>query len=166
MANLHCYFFKDFLFIYSWETQTERERHRHRQKEKQAPCREPDVGLHPGSPGSRPGLKAVSNRWATQAALISSNSKDTLNTNEIYCFCSGLFIFPHCDCVSCLRNIVHDKSFCSHFQLRYPNQNTSDLHVTTPIGNNFTQRLSSIRHNLFSILSMNTLFSFQDTMHS
>ena len=31
---------------------------RHREKEKQAPCREPDVGLHLGSPGSRPGPKA------------------------------------------------------------------------------------------------------------
>ena len=37
---------------------TERERQRHRQREKQAPCREPDVGLNPGSPGSRPGPKA------------------------------------------------------------------------------------------------------------
>ena len=36
----------------------ERERQRHRQKEKQAPCRESDVGLDPGSPGPRPGLKA------------------------------------------------------------------------------------------------------------
>ena len=35
-----------------------RERQRHRQREKQAPCREPDVGLDPRSPGSRPGLKA------------------------------------------------------------------------------------------------------------
>ena len=26
--------------------------------EKQAPCREPDVGLHPGTPGSCPGPKA------------------------------------------------------------------------------------------------------------
>ena len=35
-----------------------RERQRHKQREKQAPCREPDVGLHPGTPGSGPGLKA------------------------------------------------------------------------------------------------------------
>ena len=28
------------------------------QREKQAPCREPDVGLDPGTPGSRPGPKA------------------------------------------------------------------------------------------------------------
>ena len=31
---------------------------RPRQREKQAPCREPDVGLHPGTPGSQPEPKA------------------------------------------------------------------------------------------------------------
>ena len=31
----------------------ERERQRHRQRENQALCREPDVGLDPGTPGSR-----------------------------------------------------------------------------------------------------------------
>ena len=31
---------------------------RHRQREKQAPCREPDVGLDPGTPGSQPEPKA------------------------------------------------------------------------------------------------------------
>ena len=36
----------------------ERERQRPRQREKQAPCREPDVGLDPGTPGSHPGPKA------------------------------------------------------------------------------------------------------------
>ena len=40
----------------------ERERQRHMPREKQAPCREPDVGLDPGSPGSRTGLKAELNR--------------------------------------------------------------------------------------------------------
>ena len=39
------------------DTERERERQRHRQREKQAPCREPDVGLDPGTPGSCPGLK-------------------------------------------------------------------------------------------------------------
>ena len=34
------------------------ERQRHRQREKQAPCREPDVELDPGTPESRPGPKA------------------------------------------------------------------------------------------------------------
>ena len=46
------FFFKDFLkFIYH-------NGERVRQTEKQAPCREPDMGLDPGTPGSRPGLKA------------------------------------------------------------------------------------------------------------
>ena len=31
---------------------------RHRQREKQAPCRDPDAGLDPRTPGSRPGPKA------------------------------------------------------------------------------------------------------------
>ena len=46
----------------------ERERQRHRQREKQAACREPDVGLDPRSPGSRPELKAALNCCATRAA--------------------------------------------------------------------------------------------------
>ena len=41
---------------------TERERQRHRQSEKQALCRDTDVGLDPGSPGSRPGPKEALNR--------------------------------------------------------------------------------------------------------
>ena len=35
-----------------------RERQRHRLREKGAPCREPDVGLDPGTPGSGPEPKA------------------------------------------------------------------------------------------------------------
>ena len=49
-------------FIYLFMRDTERERQRHRQREKQAPCREPDVGLDPRSPGSCHGLKAGLNR--------------------------------------------------------------------------------------------------------
>ena len=56
------FFFFKILFIYSWETHTEREKQRHRQREKQAPCREPDLGLDPGTPGSRPGPKLALNR--------------------------------------------------------------------------------------------------------
>ena len=36
----------------------QRERQRHRQKEKQAPCKDPDVGLDPGTLGSCPEPKA------------------------------------------------------------------------------------------------------------
>ena len=37
---------------------TERKGQRHKQKESQAPCREPDVGLDPGTVGSCPEPKA------------------------------------------------------------------------------------------------------------
>ena len=40
------------------ERERERERQKHRQREKQAPCRERDMGLNPGTLGSCPGLKA------------------------------------------------------------------------------------------------------------
>ena len=51
------------------ERQRQRQRQRHRQREKQAPCREPDVGLDPGSPGPCPRLQVALNRCATKAAL-------------------------------------------------------------------------------------------------
>ena len=40
------------------DTEGERERQRHRQREEQAPCKEHDMGLDPGTPGSCPRLKA------------------------------------------------------------------------------------------------------------
>ena len=55
-------FFKDFIYISlrdrERERGRERERQRHRQREKAASCREPDMGLDPGTPGSCPGPKA------------------------------------------------------------------------------------------------------------
>ena len=51
-------------------TDKEREKHRHRQREKQNPCREPNVELHPGSPGSHPELKAAIKFWNFRAAFI------------------------------------------------------------------------------------------------
>ena len=47
-------FFKKILFIH----ERHRERQRQRQREKQAPCREPNVGLDPRTPGSRSEPKA------------------------------------------------------------------------------------------------------------
>ena len=44
------------------EREREAETQRHRQREKQAPCREPNVRLNPGTPGSCPGPKAELNR--------------------------------------------------------------------------------------------------------
>ena len=48
-------------FIYLFMKDRERERERERQREKQAPCREPDLGLDPRSPGSHPGQKVALN---------------------------------------------------------------------------------------------------------
>ena len=48
------FFQRFYLFIH----ERHRERQRHRQREKQAPCREPDVGLDPGTLGSQPEPKA------------------------------------------------------------------------------------------------------------
>ena len=38
-----------FLGFYLFMRNRETERYRHRQREPQAPCREPDIGLYPGS---------------------------------------------------------------------------------------------------------------------
>ena len=49
------FYFKDFICFYFRETA-------HKQGEEQAACKEPDVGLDPGSPGSHPGMKVALNR--------------------------------------------------------------------------------------------------------
>ena len=51
------FFLRFCLFIHERQRQRETETQRHRQREKQAPCREPDVGLDPGTPGSGPESK-------------------------------------------------------------------------------------------------------------
>ena len=47
---------------------TARERQRHRLREKQVPCREPDMGLDPGSQDHTLGQRQMLNHWATQAS--------------------------------------------------------------------------------------------------
>ena len=59
---------------------TETERQRHRQREKQASCREPDVGLDPGSPGSCSGLQAVLKLLRHGAALQVLFKRDKLGS--------------------------------------------------------------------------------------
>ena len=56
MWNLKNVFF--FFNIYLFIRNTERVRQRHRQREKQPPWGEPNVGLDPRTPGSRPELRA------------------------------------------------------------------------------------------------------------
>ena len=52
------------------ERERERERQRHRRREKQAPCREPDMGLDPRTPGSCPGPKAGAKPLTHPGSLI------------------------------------------------------------------------------------------------
>ena len=59
--KINLFFFLRFIYIFI-QRERKRGRERHRQREKQAPCRKPDVGLDPGSPGSHPGLQAALNR--------------------------------------------------------------------------------------------------------
>ena len=54
------------------DTEREAETQAEEEREKQAPCREPNVGLNPGSPGSHPGQRASPNLWATRVAQQNS----------------------------------------------------------------------------------------------
>ena len=54
MSKKSIYLFKKRFYFFIHERHTQRER----QREKQAPCREPNVGFDPRSPGLRPGPKA------------------------------------------------------------------------------------------------------------
>ena len=55
-SPLFYYFLRLFIYLFMRDTQR---RQRHRQREKQALCREPYVGLDPGTPESRPEPKAA-----------------------------------------------------------------------------------------------------------
>ena len=59
--EIQAHFFPLRFYLFIHERQREREGQRQRQREKQAPCREPDVGLDPRTPGSHPGLQAALN---------------------------------------------------------------------------------------------------------
>ena len=66
------FFYRFYLFIHETHTERERERERqrHRQREKQTPCREPDVGLNPRTPGSCPEPKAGAQPLSTPQASL------------------------------------------------------------------------------------------------
>ena len=106
----------------------ESERQRHRQREKQAPCREPDMGLDPRSPGSYPGLKVVPNRWAMGAAL----------------FLIFLFLQTILQWTSCVLFLFLSENFCKkvwNFRLegvsiftKYLLNNTLSSFIPPPVG--------------------------------
>ena len=53
-------FFKDFIYLLMKDSEREREAQTQAEGESGSiPCREPDLGLYPGSPGPHPGLKVA-----------------------------------------------------------------------------------------------------------
>ena len=76
-------------------------RQRHRQREKQASCREPEVGLDPGTPGSHSGLKASAKQLSHPGIPRAGNFKAsctsetggirTLNANQSSIFNDNIF---------------------------------------------------------------------------
>ena len=81
------YFFKRFyLFIH----ERHRERQRHMQREKQTPCGEPDAGLNPRAPGSRPELKADAQPLSHVGAPLVPFSFPRLRDTEWNSACSLL----------------------------------------------------------------------------
>ena len=65
------------------DRERQRERQRHRQREKQAPCWEPDVGLDPGTPGSRPEPKGDAQPLSHPDIPIALDFYHDTCTNEI-----------------------------------------------------------------------------------
>ena len=77
-------FLRFYLFIHERKREAETPA---RQREKQAPCREPDVGLHPGTPGSHPKPKA-------DAQPLSYPAKHPMHIILIITSSSVIFLLP------------------------------------------------------------------------
>ena len=101
-------FLKNILFIYSRETQ--RERQRHRQREKQAPCREPDAGLNPRTPGSRLELKADAQPLGHPGVPL------------LFCFSENF--------INCLFSDSSKQQLYIHLRLPFPLQANSQVCLT------------------------------------
>ena len=72
---------------------------RERETERQAPCREPDAGLDPGTPGSRPGPKADAPPLSQPGAPKSR----VFDKSNVLLFCARWLVI----------------SFLIHFKVRY-----------------------------------------------
>ena len=95
-------FFNLFLFIYDRHRERDREAETQaEEREKQAPYWEPDVGLDPGTPGSRPGSKAG-------AKLLSHPG---IPYNEIL----SEFYYPCCHCASSFHFLNKESAYSSLF---------------------------------------------------
>ena len=112
------FFFKIFnLFIH------ERHRERERQTDRQAPCREPDMGLDPGSPGSRPRLKAGAKPLSHPEFLMKiiththRKAERAIQQIAIDCPPKWLLTFAVLLSLSCVFPFVFLESFQSKLQI-------------------------------------------------
>ena len=93
---LFYYFLKRFIYLF-------REKQRYRHREKQAPCRESDVGLDPGSWDHALSWRQKLNCWTTQVPLLHSFLKRisiSVWSSTLICLsnllCFLLFFFSSC----------------------------------------------------------------------
>ncbi|XP_072614592.1 type 2 DNA topoisomerase 6 subunit B-like isoform X2 [Vulpes vulpes] len=94
------------------------ERERHRRREKQAPCREPDAGLHRGTPGSRPGpkiLKYLIIHWKCETAGV---SKGTLLERQLVISMEALNSEHQANTLHCVTTIASAGSIYDGLVLR------------------------------------------------
>ena len=94
-SRRNTFFKKDFIYLFGRDT--ERERQRHRQREKQAPCGDPEVGLNPRTPESRPEPKA-------DAQALSHLCVPRRNSFEMVYDVAYLSQFGHLQLVGLFRN--------------------------------------------------------------
>ena len=68
-----------------------RDTERERRRQKQAPCREPDAGLDPGTPGSCPELKADAKRLSHPGVPTQGYSENAASLSTAF---SNYFLLP------------------------------------------------------------------------
>ena len=105
-ARKHKAFFKKRFCLFIHKRQ--KERGRDRQREKQASCRQPDMGLDPGSPGSYPGPKADAQLLSSPGVPAQSIFEDGGEVCLVLCKnghnSPSLLICPlHCNWVTLLN---------------------------------------------------------------
>ena len=90
LFDVSSFFKKKDFYLFIHKRHTERERQRYRQRKKQAPCKEPDVGLKPENPGSRPEQKAGAQLLSHSGIPIDVPSYISLHlcVEKLYFFCN------------------------------------------------------------------------------
>ena len=122
---IYLFFLKIYSFIYLFMIEREREAET-RQREKQAPCREPDAVLDPGTPGLRPGPKAgakpLSHPGIPSPSLFKCN----------FISCRKLFLTP--TMFTCVESTALINTICVALSVLHCNHKFN--HLTLPFAVN------------------------------